>query len=222
MPTSRIDQLLIAAGGCLLLVLGLIAWLLVTGSSARPELAGGEPQLVAGTLAPGASVALAGVAPAGGSTVVVDVQGAVQRPGVYELAAGSRVGDAIAAAGGYDSTVDTEAAAATLNLASPLTDAQKILVPDMATAAEVNGTGGGGGGGGETGEGTGTAPSGPLNLNTATAAELEELPGIGPVTAEKIIAARREQPFTSLEELVDRDVLNRGQLEDIQDLAVAS
>ena len=60
--------------------------------------------------------------------------------------------------------------------------------------------------------------SGLVNLNRATQAELEELPGIGPVTAEKIIAAREEQPFATLNELVSRDVLTTRQLEDIADL----
>ena len=214
MPRSRIDQLLLAAGACLVAVLAGIGWLLFAGAPPEPDR--GAAQFVAGTSVPLASAPPAGDPTTAGS-LVVDVQGAVLRPGVYELAAGARVGDAIAAAGGYDSTVDVEAAAETLNLASLLTDAQKILVPDIPAAAEHEAPAGA-----DVETGGGTAAGGLVNLNTATAAELEELPGIGPVTAEKIIAARREQPFTSLEELVERDVLNRGQLEDIRDLAVVA
>ena len=60
-----------------------------------------------------------------------------------------------------------------------------------------------------------------MNLNTATPEELEALPGIGPVTVQKIVAARQEAPFASLEDAVQRGVLNRGQLEDLQGLATA-
>ena len=61
----------------------------------------------------------------------------------------------------------------------------------------------------------------PLNLNAATEAQLEALPGIGPVTVQKIVAARQEQPFASLDDAVQRGVINRGQLEDIQGVATA-
>ena len=57
-----------------------------------------------------------------------------------------------------------------------------------------------------------------MNVNTATPEELEALPGIGPVTVQKIVAARAEQPFATLDEMVEREVIDRGQLEDIRDL----
>ena len=60
-----------------------------------------------------------------------------------------------------------------------------------------------------------------VDLNTATPEELEALPGIGPVTVQKIVAARQEQPFASLDDAVQRGVINRGQLEDIQGVATA-
>ena len=66
-----------------------------------------------------------------------------------------------------------------------------------------------------------TGGGGMVNLNTATPEELEALPGIGPVTVQKIVAARQEQPFASLEDAVQRGVINRGQLEDIQAVATA-
>ena len=69
--------------------------------------------------------------------------------------------------------------------------------------------------------GAGAAVGGLVNLNTATPEELEALPGIGPVTVQKIVAARSERPFTSLEDAVERGVLNRGQLEEIRDAATA-
>jgi competence protein ComEA len=137
---------------------------------------------------------------AGGGELVIDVEGGVQSPGIHHLPAGSRVADALAAAGGYADSADLAAAAAQLNLAAVLVDGQQVIVPLLGA------------------EPAGGGDSGLVNLNAASQAELEELPGIGPVTAEKIIAARDEQPFATLEELVSRDVLTSRQLEDIADL----
>ena len=137
----------------------------------------------------------------GGGSLVVDVEGGVNEPGIHHLPAGSRVADALTAAGGYAETADLALAAQSLNLAAELVDGQQILVPVVGAGAGADGGGGGG--------------SGLLNLNRATQAELEELPGIGPVTAERIISARAEQPFTTLEEFVTRDVLTARQLEQI-------
>jgi competence protein ComEA len=138
---------------------------------------------------------------------VVDVQGGVVRPGLVILAAGARVADAVAAAGGYAPSADLLAAAAALNLAATLTDGQQVFVPVAGLT--------GGPAGGDDGSGGG---DGLVDLNTASPEALEALPGIGPVTVQKIVAARAEQPFGSLDELVERKVLNRGQLEDIRDL----
>ena len=82
-------------------------------------------------------------------------------------------------------------------------------------AAEANAAPGG------SASATGAGDGGPVNLNTATPEELEALPGIGPVTVQKIVAARQEQPFASLDDAVQRGVINRGQLEDIQGVATA-
>jgi competence protein ComEA len=155
------------------------------------------------------------LAAAGGSTpappaadLLIDVQGAVKRPGVVLLPPGSRVSDALLAAGGYSPDADLNAAAASLNLAAPLADGAQVYVPVLGVAAEP----GGGGGGGST------AGGGLVNLNTATPEELEALPGIGPVTVQKIVAAREAQTLHSLEEMVELGVIDRGQLEDIRDL----
>jgi competence protein ComEA len=145
---------------------------------------------------------------------VVDVQGGVAEPGIRELPAGSRVADAIAAAGGYATDADLEAAAAGINLAQPLIDGGQVRVPRIGEGiAVVPSTGAG-----DPKSGTG---GGMVNLNTATPEELEALPGIGPVTVQKIVAARQEQPFASLEDAVQRGVIHRGQLEDLQGLATA-
>lgn len=138
--------------------------------------------------------------------VVVDVQGAVRHPGIVLLPAGSRVADALSAAGGYSGKADLNAAAAALNLAAVLSDGAQVYVPIIGAA-----TGGGGGPAPSSGNGL-------VNLNTASPEELEALPGIGPVTVQKIVAARAEKPFATLDEMVEREVIDRGQLEDIRAL----
>jgi competence protein ComEA len=149
------------------------------------------------------------LAPASAGTLVVDVQGAVNEPGLHELPAGSRVGDAIAAAGGYSTAVDVAAAAAELNLAAKLADGEKVRVPrlgDTASAAEAP-------------QSPGTAPgSGLVNLNTATPEQLDTLPGVGPVTAAKIIDAREQAPLASVDELLERGVVGPATLEKIREL----
>jgi competence protein ComEA len=201
---SRSDRLIIAAvGGALVLAVAAAAVLVLPGADATPSAPPG--------LLPAGSLAAAPDGPAPAGTIVVDVQGAVGLPGVRELPAGSRVADAIDAAGGYATDADLEAATA-LNLAEPLVDGQQVRVPRIGDAAVA------------AAPPAGAAPDaggGLLNVNTATPEELEALPGIGAVTVQKIVAARQERPFASLEEMVERDVINRGQLEDITSLATA-
>jgi len=134
--------------------------------------------------------------------VVVQVAGAVVRPGVYSLAAGSRVGDAIQAAGGYSADVDPRAAETRLNLAARLQDAQLIAVPRKGESAAASGAAVAGG----------SAAAGPINLNTATSSQLDSLPGIGPATAAKIISSREQLPFTAVDDLVTRKLVTAATL----------
>jgi competence protein ComEA len=152
----------------------------------------------------GTSSPVAAAAPA----LIVDVQGAVVNPGVHSVPAGSRVADAIAAAGGYSTEVDIAAAAVALNLAEHLVDGQKIHVPARGEVVPfpVDATQPPNGGG-------------LIDINHATQVELESLPGIGPVTAEKIIAAR---PFATIDELDGRDVVGPSVMEQIRDLITVS
>jgi competence protein ComEA len=189
------DRIAVATLATALVAVGLGAWLLL-GAVAAPTTTDevldpfGEPSGSALVVSSG--------------QLVVDVEGAVLRPGVIELPAGSRVADAIEAAGGYGPHVDLAAAAAQVNLAAVLRDGQQIVVPVV---------------GATTGPGAGNGGAGGLvDLNRASPEELDALPGIGPVTVQKIVAARTEQPFASLEEMVTRKVLTNAQADKIRDL----
>jgi competence protein ComEA len=139
-------------------------------------------------------------------TVVVDVVGAVARPGLYHLAEGARVADAVKRAGGLTRKAERTA----VNLAAPLADGQQVLV-----AAR----GPGGGAGSAT---PGGAPvGGPVSLSSATAEQLDALPGVGPVTAQKIIAYRQQNgPFTSLEALDAIPGIGPARIADLKGLVV--
>ncbi len=123
------------------------------------------------------------------ATVVVHVGGAVAEPGVRELAEGARVQDAVEAAGGFADGAARDA----LNLARVLADGEQVVVPteeELAAPAPVAGADASASGGGR------------VNINTATAEELDALPGIGPATAEKIVADREANgPFAAAEDL---------------------
>jgi competence protein ComEA len=206
---SRADRILVAAvGGALILALAAGFVLLAPADGQPPALDGPDALLVASPVAgsPEGSTA--------GGPIVVDVSGAVARPGIVELPAGSRIADAIDAAGGFATDADLTAASE-INLAQALVDGQQVRVPRIGegTASAPNASAAAAGAGGGS--------SGLVNVNTATPEELEALPGIGAVTVQKIVAARQERPFSSLQEMVDRGVIHRGQLEDIMELATA-
>lgn len=133
--------------------------------------------------------------------LVVHVAGAVRKPGVYEFAPGTRAGTAVAAAGGL--TADADAAA--VNLAAPVADGTQLLIPVRGEAPAAPPSGGEpspGTRGGTAGPPGGGAPGAAVNINTATAAELDTLPGIGPVLAGSIVDFRqRNGPFASMAEL---------------------
>jgi competence protein ComEA len=207
---SRSDRIVLAAAGAAVVLAAVAVSVLFLPPTAEAD--GAAAALVIESFEAGVPDASASAA---GGPIVVDVEGGVRAPGVRELPTGSRVADAIAAAGGYADDADLAATAATINLAQPLTDGEQVIVPRIGDNAQPVGSiaaaaGGAGGGGGL------------VNVNTATPEELEALPGIGAVTVQKIVAARQERPFASLEEMVERGVIHHGQLEDIRELATAS
>jgi competence protein ComEA len=136
------------------------------------------------------------------SDVVVHVAGAVVRPGVYRLTDDARTVDAIDAAGGPRGDADL----ARVNLAARLSDGLRVYVPVVGEAPVP------------PVEAAGSASSaGPLDLNSATAEQLDDLPGIGPATAAAIVAHRREHgPFQSIEQLLDVRGIGPAKLEQIR------
>jgi competence protein ComEA len=143
--------------------------------------------------------------------IVVDVTGAVVKPGVYRLATGARVGDAIEAAGGFSPRVDVDRVGVELNLAATLADGAQVRVPSRDDEAQP----GGSSGGGDSGGGSGAKL---VNLNTASESELDALPGIGPVTAGKIIESRSGSPFKSIDELRARGLVGVKTFEKLKPL----
>ncbi len=139
--------------------------------------------------------------------IIVDVAGWVRRPGVYEFASGDRVIDAVNRAGGPRKGADLT----TLNLAAPLTDGTQIVIPKPGAMVP-----------GGAGPDAGTASGGTalININSASETELEELPGVGPVTAAAIIDYRTQNgPFTTVDDLIDVSGIGPSTLEQIRPFA---
>jgi len=177
------------------------------GSRAGPDgVSAGAVPVGAGPVPPSPAAAASTAAPAAGSAavggngavVVVHVVGHVRRPGVRQLAAGSRVADAVRAAGGATSGADLSL----LNLARVLLDGEQVRVPAHGDPPETTAGGGAGSGGAAGGGGTRASPGAAVSLNTADAAALDTLPGVGPVLAQRILDWRAEHGrFTSVDEL---------------------
>jgi len=208
LPQAAVGPGAVAVVAVLLAIgLGVTAWWALRS---RPEPVGRAVPVATPLAVPGTSVSAAATAPA---EVIVHVAGRVRHPGIVVLKPGARVVDAVRAAGGPRPGVDLTG----INLARPLVDGEQVLVGLGApgAAAGAAGPAGAAGGGGSVGGG-GVDAAGMVNLNSATAAELEELPGVGPVTAAAIVTFREEHgSFTSVDELLDVSGIGEATLAEI-------
>ncbi|MFB8130507.1 MULTISPECIES: ComEA family DNA-binding protein [Streptomyces] len=181
------------------------------GQSGAVERKPAEPGGAAGAPpSPAGSTGSAGSAGSTGTAIVVDVSGKVRSPGLRRLPAGSRVEDALRAAGGVRPGANTEG----LNRARLLVDGEQVLVgvtgPVMGGGSSATGIGG---------SVSGAAPSAPVSLNTATVDQLDTLPGVGPVLAQHIIDYRtRHGGFRSVDELREVNGIGDRRFSDLQKL----
>ena len=153
------------------------------------------------------------------ATIRVEISGGVAQPGVISLPDGSRLIDAVSAAGGWGERVDPLRVELCLNLAAPLEDGSAVRIPTRddrlllgltgvecgplySSASEIASSDGVNGASGSS------ATGGKIDLNRASAEELDTLPGIGPATAAKIIAARTEKPFVIVDDLRDLKIIS--------------
>ena len=191
LPLSRRQALVVA--GALALVLVLTGKLLTGGGQTHRSPAFALPRATPPTPPP---------------QLVVDVAGAVRRPGLYRLPQGSRIADALARAGGATAKAGVDG----VNLAAPLADGEQVVVPLRVA---------GGGAAAAAPAGASGASSGPVSLSTATEEQLDALPGIGPVTAQKIVDYRTEHgAFHSVDELDAISGIGPAKLDQLQGLVV--
>jgi len=185
----------------LVVICALVAVLVVAGHRLAGAGAARAPEVVA-PLEPVATTA------ASQPRLVVHVVGAVRRPGLYRLRDGSRVADAVSRAGG----ATRKANLAGLNLAAPLVDGTQVLVPARVPAV-VSGSSAG------DGAGSPAVPAQKVSLSTATAEQLDGLPGVGPVTAQKILDYRTEHgSFRSVDDLDAVPGIGPTRIEQLRDL----
>jgi competence protein ComEA len=178
--------------GVALAALTLVGQRLAQAGASRP------PEPVAAPLEPVAE-------PPPRAVLVVHVVGGVRRPGLYRLREGARIADAVERAGG--ATRGAELAA--VNLAAPLVDGVQILVPRRVTPRT----------GGSVPQGPAALGAGPVSLSSASVDELDELPGIGPITAQKIVDYRTEHgPFASVDDLDAVSGIGPARIEQLREL----
>lgn len=189
----------ISRSSALVLVSLLLAVLALVGSRLSAPGAATAPDVVAPLETVAASQARR-------SLVVVHVVGAVRSPGLLRLPEGSRVIDAVERAGGAARNADL----ASVNLAAPLVDGTQVVVPFRRDSAHA------GGGGGAP---PSTGPTPPVSLSSATLEELDALPGVGPVTAQRILEYRAEHgPFASVDDLDAVPGIGPARIEQLRDL----
>ncbi len=191
--------------GGLLLVVALLVGARYVVRMGAPAGAAAPP--IVGSAADPAGAGSPGASASASTRLVVYVVGAVRRPGLYRLASGSRIADAVARAGGVTRKADPAA----LNLAAPLADGEQVLVPAMLPRAVAA----------AQGAPVPGVPVGPIQLSSATAEQLDSLPGVGPVTAQKILDYRTEHgAFRSVDDLDDVPGIGPSRVEQLRGLVV--
>ncbi len=198
-----------AAAGAVLLGVAVAVGLVMSGSGGEPEV---PPALPAASVGGGGSATATSSGPDGGS-IVISVVGRVARPGLVTLPGGARVADALKATGGPVSGMRLGG----LNLARRLTDGEQIYVgvPTPLNAEPAGGTAGGGPGPGGQG-------GGQVDLNSASVTSLDTLPGVGPVTAQRILDWRTQHGrFASVDQLQEVEGIGPTRFAKLKDLVVA-
>lgn len=143
--------------------------------------------------------------------ILVDIAGAVQKPGLYEMAFGSRLNDLLKKADGLSQEADRDLFDRQFNRAKPLADGEKIYIPKKGEAGRVNVAG-------ASIQSSAVQASQQIDINTATVSQLDNLPGVGPITANKIITGR---PYNSIDELQTKKAVNKATFEKIKSLIAA-
>jgi competence protein ComEA len=192
----------VAGAAAVVVVLAALAWLAVRPIGAKEG--EGDAAMFAGpaVTVPGAigGPATAATTPTTAAGIVVHAAGAVRQPGLYRLGRDARVADLLDAAGGPTLETDLDR----LNLAAPLADGQRLYVPRKGEVSPPA---------------VGPDATGPLDLNTATAEQLDTLPGVGPATAAAIVSHReRNGPFATVDGLLDVRGIGPAKLEALRDL----
>jgi competence protein ComEA len=216
----------LAGGAVMLAMVGFLGWRLLAPPPTPPEMRlpfvsttapnatpGGAPEAASPAGAAGADDAASTTVPEG-AELVVHVAGAVARSGVQRLPAGSRVVDAVEAAGGAAADADPSR----INLAAPLEDGQQVYVPRLGEVGGGAGAGPGAAGGGAGGGGAGAGDETVVNLNTADVGQLDALPGVGPAIAQAIVDHRDQNgPFATVDQLVEVRGIGDAKLADLRD-----
>jgi len=214
----------LVGGAVMLALVGFLGWRLLAPPPTPPEMRlpfvsttaptgapGGAPEAASPAAAAGADDAASTTVPEG-AELVVHVAGAVARSGVQRLPAGSRVVDAVEAAGGAAADADPSR----INLAAPLEDGQQVYVPRLGEVGGGAGVGPGAAGGGV--EAAGAGDGSVVNLNTADVGQLDALPGVGPAIAQAIVDYRDQNgPFATVDQLVEVRGIGDAKLADLRD-----